>query len=95
MSTEGIRKLENGETKRPSNAVLARLAAVFGLSVDELTESNMIREPSASYEPLDPQLEQIQVNLKAIKRLNAKRIDELASTILAVKEQEERKQQHK
>jgi transcriptional regulator with XRE-family HTH domain len=90
VSAEGIRKLENGESRHPSNNVLARVAAVFGLTVDELTGD---QAPALPYEPLDPDIAAIVVNLKATKKLDPQALDRLAETILAVKEKTEREAQ--
>ncbi len=81
-----ISLIENGKIAA-GNDLIARIADALGVSLDELFG----RE--GPMDALDPQLEQIQVNLKAIKRLDPEKIDELADIILAVKEKTEREAQ--
>ncbi len=78
-----IHQLETGARQRPNVELVQRLAAVFGMGLDELLGD----------EPIDPDIAEIVVNLKATKKLDPQALKELAGIILAVKEKTEREAQ--
>jgi transcriptional regulator with XRE-family HTH domain len=75
-----ISHLEAGQYARPGIERLGRLAEALGVPLSALTGRM----------EGDPALEQIQVNLKAIRKLDPEALDRLAEIILAVKEKAER-----
>jgi len=75
-----ISHLEAGQYARPGIERLGRLAEALGVPLSALT----------GYTEEDPALEQIQVNLTAIRQLDPEALDRLAEIILAVKEKTER-----
>ncbi len=92
VSRPQIVHIEAGDVRYPRRETVMALAEALGIDYDALY-ARKLHEELTIYDPLDPQLEQIQVNLKAIKRLDPEKIDELADIILAVKEKTEREAQ--
>jgi transcriptional regulator with XRE-family HTH domain len=91
VSRPQILSIEEGGVRFPRRETVMALASALGLDYGSLyAGENTIHELPVEYEPVDPELAEIQVNLKAIKRLDRKRLEELARFILAVKEQTER-----
>lgn len=91
VSPEYIRGLEAGNYQRPSLLYLSRIAAALGVALKELNEElAAVEEPQIVQFVGDPELEEIDVNLKAIKRLDPEALDRLKGIILAVKEKAER-----
>jgi transcriptional regulator with XRE-family HTH domain len=79
-----ISQIERGKITA-GYALMARIADVLELSIDDLLGREGIEEPA------DPEIDKVLVNLRAIRKLDQEGLDKLAELILAYKEHAERK----
>jgi transcriptional regulator with XRE-family HTH domain len=93
VSRPQILSIEEGNVKFPRRETILHLAAAMAFDPDWLyadEESEFEGEREFVFEVRDPVLEEIQVNLKTLRKLDPEAVERLAEIILAVKERAER-----
>jgi transcriptional regulator with XRE-family HTH domain len=81
-----VSHLEAGQYSRPGIEKLGRIAGALGVKLESLA----VQEAESDEEERAPKLDEIQVNLMAIRRLDPQALDHLAGIIAAVKDKVER-----